>query len=102
MSAPTSRSATWRGRSVPMADTDTPNNTAVENPTEALQRLPAKIEAEVVAAAPRRRRLRTLLLVVVPAVLLIGAGVVWLTGGRYVSTDDAYVKADKVAIAAEV
>jgi membrane fusion protein (multidrug efflux system) len=50
----------------------------------------------------RRRRLRFALLVIVPLVLLVGAGLFWLTGGRYVSTDDAYVKADKVMIAPEV
>jgi membrane fusion protein (multidrug efflux system) len=50
----------------------------------------------------RRRRLRFALLVIVPLVLLIGGGLLYLSGGRYVSTDDAYVKADKVMISAEV
>lgn len=36
-------------------------------------------------------------------VVLAGTGTfVWVTGGRYVSTDNAYVKQDKVAIAPEV
>ena len=78
------------------------NTTPVEAPTEAPRQLPATIEKAVVNTAPRRRRLRMMLLVVVPVVLLIGAGMAWLAGGRYVSTDDAYVKADKVAITAEV
>ncbi len=61
------------------------------------------LEAPAVAAAPApRRRLRFILFVVVPLVLLIGSGVAYLMGGRYVSTDDAYVKADKIAISTEV
>lgn len=45
---------------------------------------------------------RLLLMVVVPAVA-IGAGLaVWLNGGRYVETDNAYVKADKLPVSAEV
>lgn len=36
-------------------------------------------------------------------VILAGAGTyMWVTGGRYVSTDNAYVKQDKVAVAPEV
>lgn len=49
-----------------------------------------------------RPRLRFVLLIVVPLVLLIGAAAIYLAGGRYVSTDDAYVKADKITITAEV
>jgi membrane fusion protein (multidrug efflux system) len=45
---------------------------------------------------------RLLLLVVVPAVALAGGVGVWLKGGRYVETDNAYVKADKVPVSAEV
>lgn len=47
-------------------------------------------------------RLRLLLLGVVP-ILVLAAGVwVWLQGGRYVSTENAYVKSDIVRIATEV
>ncbi|MFM5586119.1 efflux RND transporter periplasmic adaptor subunit [Aeromonas rivipollensis] len=49
-----------------------------------------------------RRRTRLLLLVVVPALALVGAGAIYLHGGRYVETDNAYVKADKVPISTEV
>ena len=49
-----------------------------------------------------RRRIRLLLLVVVPALVLLGAGAIYLQGGRYVETDNAYVKADKVPISTEV
>src|SRR5690349_14109015 len=98
MSAPICRSGRRR-RSVPMADA-TETNTVQE--TVEPKRLPTTIEKTVVEAAPKRRGLRMVLLVIVPLVVLVGAGVFWLTGGRYVSTDDAYVKADKVAVTAEV
>ena len=49
-----------------------------------------------------RRTRRVFLLVVVPALLLLVAGLVYLHGGRYVETEDAYVKADKVPVSAEV
>ena len=50
----------------------------------------------------RRRVKRVLLLIVVPLVAgLIGLAF-YLKGGRYVSTDDAYLKADIVPVSAEV
>jgi len=50
----------------------------------------------------RRRLQRLILLVAVPVVALIAVSAVYLTGGRYVETDNAYVKADKVPVSAEV
>ena len=50
----------------------------------------------------RRLMLRLVLLVGVPAVVLVGAALVWQTGGRYVTSENAYVKADIVQIAPEV
>ncbi|MCD6679829.1 MAG: HlyD family secretion protein [Burkholderiaceae bacterium] len=52
--------------------------------------------------ARRRRALRWTLLVVVPLVALVAGAVFWLLGGRYVETDNAFVKADKVPVSAEV
>lgn len=52
--------------------------------------------------ARRRRVLRWMLLFVVPLVALLVGGVFWLLGGRYVETDNAFVKADKVPVSAEV
>ena len=37
-----------------------------------------------------------------PSLLLLVGGYFWLTGGRYVSTDNAYVQQDRVTITAEV
>ena len=52
--------------------------------------------------AELRRYRRPLLLVVLPLVAAIGGVVFYLNGGRYVSTDDAYVGAQKVLITPEV
>ena len=46
--------------------------------------------------------MRLLLLVAVPLVVVAGAGMLWLRGGRHVSTDNAYVKADIIQLASEI
>jgi membrane fusion protein (multidrug efflux system) len=49
-----------------------------------------------------RKQLRTILLVVLPALAaLVGLGI-YLSGGRYVSTDNAYVGAQKVLITPDI
>ena len=49
-----------------------------------------------------RKRLRMILLVGLPAlVLVIGLGI-YLSGGRYISTDNAYVGAQKVLITPDI
>ncbi len=45
---------------------------------------------------------RLLLLIVLPLLAAVIGGVVYLKAGRYVETDNAYVKADKVQISTEV
>ena len=45
---------------------------------------------------------RPILLVVVPLLLVVGAGTWWLWSGRYVATENAYVKADIVQVSSEV
>jgi len=56
------------------------------------------------APAPRRKRrlLRVALLLLGPLVVLVGGGYFYITGARFVSTDNAYVKADIAAISPEV
>ena len=49
-----------------------------------------------------RRYRRTLLLVVLPTVAVIAGLVFYLNGGRYVTTDDAYVGAQKVLITPDI
>jgi membrane fusion protein (multidrug efflux system) len=60
-------------------------------------------EASRAAAAPNRHRwLRPLLLIAGPLAVILG-GIYWYySGGRYVSTDNAYVQADMVAISPQV
>lgn len=45
---------------------------------------------------------RLILLIGIPLVLLIVAGIIYLQGGRYVETDNAYLKADTVPVSIEV
>lgn len=54
------------------------------------------------AVSKPRRWLRPLLMGLVPAVLLAIGAYIYLTSGRYVSTDNAYVQRDKVSISADV
>ena len=49
-----------------------------------------------------KRWVRPVLLVLVPCLAVAGALGVWLWGGRYVTTENAYVKADIARVAAEV
>ena len=50
----------------------------------------------------KKLRLRMILLIGVPLVLLLIAGIAWLMGGRYVTTDNAYVAAQKAVITPSV
>lgn len=61
-------------------------------------------EVAVTALARLRqpRTLRRFLLAAGPAVVLAGALALYLTGGRYVSTDNAYVHAGKLTVATDV
>jgi membrane fusion protein (multidrug efflux system) len=61
-------------------------------------------EAQPQAAVRRRnpRMKRILLLVVVPLIAMLVVFALYMKGGRYVETDNAYVKADKVPVSSEV
>jgi membrane fusion protein (multidrug efflux system) len=52
-------------------------------------------------AKPKRSR-RLMIMLSVPVVLALGGGWFYLTGGRYVDTDNAYVQQAKVAISSDV
>ena len=58
------------------------------------------------APTNRRRRSRTLirltLMVLGPLAVIIVGGYYYVVGGRYVSTENAYVKADKIAISTNI
>ena len=49
-----------------------------------------------------KRWVRPVLLIVVPCLAVVGALAVWLWGGRYVTTENAYVKADIARVSAEI
>ncbi|MCG8693543.1 MAG: HlyD family secretion protein [Minwuiales bacterium] len=53
-------------------------------------------------AERRRYLLRFLLLFVVPAIGLVVAAYIYTATGRYISTDNAYVKSQKVAISSDI
>jgi membrane fusion protein, multidrug efflux system len=70
---------------------------------------PSHPPGDKISATPRRRFAgglrryrRMLLLVVLPLVAMIGGLVLYLNGGRYVTTDDAYVGAQKVLITPDI
>ena len=70
---------------------------------------PASPTRPKLAAEPRRRLMagmrryrRFLLLVVLPLVALVAGVTFYLNGGRYVTTDDAYVGAQKVLITPDI
>jgi len=65
----------------------------------ATARTAERIDSEMKA---RRFLLRLVLLVVVPVLAVWGAIALYLAGGRYVTADNAYVKADIVNIGSEV
>jgi membrane fusion protein (multidrug efflux system) len=61
---------------------------------------PATRKRSLVAAL--RARLRLILLVVIPAIALVSGLTFYLMGGRYISTDNAYVGAQKVLITPDI
>jgi membrane fusion protein (multidrug efflux system) len=70
---------------------------------------PAQAPRDKISAQPRRRLMaalrryrRTLLLVVLPLAGVIAGLVFYLNGGRYVTTDDAYVGAQKILITPDI
>ncbi|MGB9316809.1 MAG: biotin/lipoyl-binding protein, partial [Pseudolabrys sp.] len=48
------------------------------------------------------KRMKQITMVGVPVLVLIGALIAWLQGGRHISTENAFVKADIAQIASEV
>ncbi len=77
----------------------------VEQTAAPVTPLPAA-QAPPQAPAPRRRfaraLLRLFLLVVVPVAGAVVGAHYWVVGGRFIETDNAYVRADKVAVSAEI
>jgi membrane fusion protein (multidrug efflux system) len=79
-----------------------PAAAAATTPTAAGPAQPASPAPSPVAQRPRRRGLRNVLLVLGPLVVLVGALYAYLMTGRYVGTDNAYVKADVGIVSAQI
>jgi membrane fusion protein (multidrug efflux system) len=62
---------------------------------------PAERQSEKPLQSSRRRWLRWALFLLLPLVLIAG-GYWYVTGGQVMSTDDAYVEADKVGVSTDV
>ena len=80
--------------------------TSVENETRsAIGTRRAAIDGRSALIGSRRtlrQRVRLPLMLAGPLVVLLAAGYWYLTGGRYVSTDDAYVQAARIAISTDI
>jgi membrane fusion protein (multidrug efflux system) len=61
-----------------------------------------EVAVTALARLKQPRTLRRVLLAAGPAVVLAGALALYMTGGRYVSTDNAYVHAGKLTVATDV
>ncbi len=58
--------------------------------------------ADTLRKVRERNLTRPILMIGVPVLVALVAGYMYFTGGRYVSTDDAYVRAAKLMVTAEV
>ena len=79
--------------------------TSAENDATTIGALRGPLEGRSAVLArrrPLRQRLRLPLMLAGPILVLLAAGYWYLTGGRYVSTDDAYVQAARVAISTDI
>src|ERR1700721_786449 len=80
------------------APQDRPSEPADKRPSKPAQPVAAPEKAKEKSARPWTRRTLFALL----PVALIGGGYWYVTGGRVMSTDDAYVEADKVGVSTDV
>ena len=63
---------------------------------------PVRVAAPKTERRPRRRWLRRILLLLGPLLFVAGGLALYLSGGRYVSTDNAYMQAAKETISTDV
>ncbi len=73
-----------------------------EAPTLGARRVALDARPGIIPRRSWRQRLRLPLMLLGPLVVVLGGGYWYLTTGRYISTDDAYVDAARVAISNEV
>ena len=85
-------------RDAPQQQPERPSQEQPQRPIEPIEMFP---EPEKAPESPRRISLRWTLFAVLPLALI--AGIYWyVTGGQVMSTDDAYVEADKVGVSTDV
>lgn len=83
----------------------TPPAPGEAKPVEASTAAPASPEAVAAPEAPAKKKRsgrRLALMLSVPVILAAGGGYFWLTGGRYIDTDNAYVQQPKVSVSSDV
>jgi len=66
------------------------------------QQEPQENDKQQIPKRKKKKFVRRFFLLLGPVAVIAAASYIYLTGGRYVHTDNAYVQADKVAITAEV
>ncbi|MGB3336692.1 MAG: HlyD family secretion protein [Devosia sp.] len=76
-------------------------NARVEAP-DTVEPVDIVVNQPVEPAKKQRSGSRIALMLLVPVVLLGGGAYFWLTGGRYIDTDNAYVQQSKVSISSDV
>src|SRR5882672_10967509 len=87
---------------IPAARREVPREQPEQPPRELPeQAIETSAEPQKALPPPRRRWLRRALFALLP-LALIGGGYWYVTGGRVMSTDNAYVEADKVGISTDV
>ncbi len=62
----------------------------------------AKVAGRFSRFRPSRESLRKPLMIGGPLLVAVIAAAMWITGGRYVSTDNAYIHARKLMVSADV
>ncbi|HIC65180.1 MAG: HlyD family efflux transporter periplasmic adaptor subunit [Paracoccus sp. (in: a-proteobacteria)] len=62
----------------------------------------AAVAAQAAPVPKRRKGRRRMLMAAVPLALVLAGGGYWLTGGRYVTTDNAYVHQPMIPVSADV
>ena len=84
-----------------MAEADPQRDIRHDTAAEVSAPAPVAVQAQPDPAA-KRSWTRLALLVSVPLLLILVGGYFWLTSGRFVSTDNAYVQQDKVSVSSDV
>lgn len=85
-----------------MSEADPKVQTAKAKPARAKVEHAAEPESVAGPAPAKKKKWRWILMLSVPLLLALVGGYFWLTSGRYVSTDNAYVQQDMVSVAPEV